>query len=211
MDAKEYEKRFEEAYKKLVEAHSFFFVWRALQKEEYNHYWRGTTNFWGAVNSSLNQSWMLSLAKIYENSSYSKNDEVISIYSLVEHQLDAGRKEKAEKLLEDKKEFLKNISIIRHHLLAHNNAEQKIDRTELFKRFPIKYADIEALFVMTEELFHLLHPEPNHSLSMEGFNEKCEQDVKRVMQKMKFWEDEQLKHFARIKNGEPYSDFPPKS
>jgi hypothetical protein len=211
MDVKEYERRFEKAYSRLVEAHGFFFVWRALQKKEYEEYWKGTANFWNPVISALDQSWMLSLAKIYENSSYSKNDEVISIHSLVEHQPDTKRKEEARKLLEEKKNLLKNIEIVRHHILAHNNAEHKISREEVFKRFPIKYAEIEALFSMTEELFHLLHPEPNHSLSMEGFNEKCETDVKAVMKKMKFWEDELLKHYERIKNGEPYSDFPPKS
>lgn len=210
MTIEEYERRFEKAYSRLVEAHGFFFVWRALQKKEYEEYWKGTENFWKPVISALDQSWMLSLAKIYENSSYSKNDEVISIHSLVEHQPDTKRKDVAKKLLEEKKVLLKRIEIIRNHILAHNNAEHKISREEVFKRFPIKYAEIEDLFAITEELFHLLHPEPNHSLSMEGFNKKCEEDVKSVMKKMKFWEDELLKHHERINSGEPYSGFPPK-
>lgn len=210
MNLKEYNGRFEKAYSHLTEAHGFFFVWKALQKKEYEHYWRGTSNFWTATISALDQSWMLSLARIYENSFYSKNDEVISLYSLVEHQPDTQRKEKAKKLLEEKEDLLKNIGIIRHHILAHNNAEHKITREKLFKRFPIKYSEIESIFAMTEEIFHLLHPEPNHSLSMEGFNEKCGKDVEMVMKRMKFWEDEHLKHVQRIEDGKPYSEFPPK-
>ncbi len=211
MTSKEYEKRFEGAYSLLVEAHSFFFVWRALQKKEYEHYWRGTANFWNAVISSLNHSWMLSLAKIYEESKYSKRDEVISIYSLVEHQADTARKNEAKRLLVKRKGLFKNLKNIRNRLLAHNNAKHRADPKVLFKKYPIKYAEIEALFEMTEELFHLLHPQSNHSLSMEGFNEKCGRDVEVIMKKMKFWEDELLKHHKRLEKGESYSDFPPKS
>lgn len=206
MTAKEYEKRFEDAYSLLVEAHSFFFVWRALQKKKYEPYWKGTSNFWSAVISSLNHSWMLSLAKIYEESKYSKRDEIISIYSLVEHQADTTRKSEAKGLLAKRKGLLKNLKSIRNRLLAHNNAKHRADPKELFRKYPIQYAEIEALFEMTEELFHLLHPEPNHSLSMQGFNEKCEKDVEMVMKKMKFWRDELLKHHAK----KTYSEFPPK-
>jgi hypothetical protein len=210
MDPKEYKRRFEKAYARLVEAHGFFFVWRALQKKEYEPLWKGTANFWGAVIPALDQSWMLALAKIYENSSHSKNDTVISIYSLVEHQADAQRKAAAQKLLDSKEDLLKNIGIVRHHILAHTNAEHKVTREELFKKYPIKYKEIEELFAMTEQLFHLLHPEPNHGLSMEGFNEKCGKDVELVMKKLKYYNDERLKHFEKIKEGMPYTEFPPK-
>jgi hypothetical protein len=211
MDPKEYKRRFENAYSLLVEAHSFFFVWRALQKKAYEPLWKGTANFWGAVIPALDQSWMLALAKIYENSAWSKNDTIISIYSLVEHQADTGRKSKAKQLLAKKKVLLKNLKTVRNRLLAHNNAKHRENPKELFKKYPIKYKEIEELFEMTEQIFHLLHPEPNHGLSMEGFNEKCGKDVELVMKKLKYYNDERLKHFQKMKNGMPFTEFPPKS
>lgn len=211
MDSKEYETRFEKLFREFNEAHLFFFTWRALQKEEYEKHWKQESNFWNAVNSSLNKSWMLALAKIYEESSFSKKDEIISLFSLVNHQIDSGRQKQIKDFLNMNKNLFKNIKIIRDNILAHINAEYKMSREDLFKKFPIKYGEIEKLFEATEELFHLLHPQSNHSLSMEGFNQGCETDVKKIMEKIAFFTNEQRKHFERIENGVPYSEFPPKS
>jgi len=209
MDPKEYQRRFEVLFKRFNEAHLFFFTWRVLQKKEYEKYWKQESNFWNAVHASLNQSWMMSLAKIYEKSSYSKEDTIISIYSLVKYQSDSERKKEVESFLDENKKVLNNIGIIRHHILAHTNAEHKLTRKELFEKFPIKYGEIEKLFEKTEELFHLLHHQSNHSLSMEGFHEECETDVESLMQKLEFFRKAEKKHFEKIKNGESYSDFPP--
>jgi len=209
MNTVEYKQRFEKAYSLLVEAHVFFFVWKGLQKKEYEQYWK-EFNFWNAVIQALDKSWMLSLAKIYEDSAYSEKDEIISIFSLVEHQLDEERKKKAREILENKKEILKNISIIRHNLGAHNNAKYTLNPNDLFKKFPIKYDEIESLFETTVDIFHLLHPEKDHGLTMDQFNEKCVLDVKMIMKKLKYYDDERQKHYEKCKRNEiPYSVFPP--
>lgn len=209
MNADEYKQRFEKAYSLLVEAHAFFFVWKGLQKKEYEQYWK-ELYFWNAVICALDRSWMLSLAKIYENSTYSEKDEIISIYSLVEHQPDEERKKKAKEILENKSEILKNISIIRHNLGAHNNAKHTLAPNDLFKKFPLKSNEIDSLFEMTIDIFHLLHPENDYGLNMDQFNEMCVLDVKMIMKKLKYYDNERQKHYEKCKKGEiPQSVFPP--
>jgi len=209
MNEVEYKQRFEKAYQLLVEAHAFYFTWKGLQKEEYRQYWK-ELSFWNAVICALDRSWMLSLAKIYEKSDYSEKDEIISIYSLVEHQTDEERKKKAKEILENKREVLKNISIIRHNLGAHNNAKYILNPNDLLEKFPIKYDEINSLFEMTIDIFHLLHPENDNGLTMDLFNEECINDTRMIMKKLKYYDNERQRHYEKCKNREiPQSVFPP--
>lgn len=210
MNAQEYNERFEKVYALLVDAHAAFFVWRGLQNKDYEQYWKSTSNFWSTAILSLEKSWLQSLANIYELSRYSEKDSVISIYSLIKHQPSEERRKKAEALLENNKDVISNISRIRDHRLSHNNAKHLLSPKELFEKFPVKFSEVEALLGITEELFHLLHPEDNRGLSMKSFNEKCVKDAELVMKKMRYYDSERKKYLEKVGRQEiPYSEFPP--
>ncbi|MFA5925608.1 MAG: hypothetical protein WC831_01630 [Parcubacteria group bacterium] len=209
MNKPEHKKRFEELFRLFTEAHLCFFVWRGLQKKEYEKYWKRDSNFWNAVIYSLQRTWFQALANIYEDSSYSKKNKVISVYSLVLFQEDEKRRSELENILDSNKVVIENISKLRHHQLSHNNANFLLNPKLMLQKFPIKHGDIERLLQSTEELLRYLHPENNHSFAISGFDEKCEKDSGNIMKKIEYYLKREREHQEEIHSGKkPYSDFP---
>jgi len=69
---KDYKSRFEVLYQLLARTHLCFYVWKGLQKKEYEVLFAKNSNFWSAVLFSLLEGWLQSLANTYEESKYSK-------------------------------------------------------------------------------------------------------------------------------------------
>ncbi len=62
---KQYKEYFEKLYSLLSDAFLTFYVWKGLQGKEYEDIYKENTNFWSATLISLQNSWLISLAKIY--------------------------------------------------------------------------------------------------------------------------------------------------
>ena len=209
MDDKEYKNRFDKLFQLLTRTHLCFYAWKGLQKKEYQPQFDRDKNFWGATMFALEETWLQSLANIYEDSSYSEQDKVISVYSLLKNQKDTKRKSMAEVIVAQNKTILKNVSILRHHQLSHYNANHLLNPKEILKKFPIKYGDIEKLLGITEELLHCLHPDSNHSFSFEGFDKEAERDSTLVMDRIEYYIKQEKKHYDKMKDGNKYVHFPP--
>lgn len=205
----EYKNRFEKLYQLLTRAHLCFYVWKGLKNKGYQPQFDRNKSFWGATMFALEETWLQSLANIYEESSYSKQDRIISVYSLVKNQKDAKRKTTAESIIAKNKIVLKNVSILRNHQLSHYNANHLMNPEDMLKKYPIKYGDIEKLLGITEELLHCLHPDSNHGFSFEGFDKESERDSTLVMDRIDYYLKQEKKHYDKMRGGGVYIKFPP--
>lgn len=209
MTEKEYKNRFDKLFQLLTRAHLCFYVWKGLQNKDYQTQFNRYKNFFGATMFALEEAWLQSLANIYEYSSYSKKDEIISVYSLIENQKDIERKNKAEILISENKTILNSFSVLRNNQLSHYNADHLSNPSEKLRKFPIKYGDVEKLLGATEELLHCLHPDNNHSFAMEGFNKGAEKDSMLIMKAIDYYLKQEKIHYDKLKEGNEFIQFPP--
>ncbi len=200
MDNKEYKNRFEKLYQFLTRAHLCFYVWKGLQDKAYQPQFDRDKNFWGATMFSLEETWLQALANIFENSKYSEQDKIISVYSLIANQKDIKRKARAEEIIAENGDTLKNLAVLRHHQLSHYNAQHLLNPGDILKKFPIKYGAVEKILGITEELLHCLHPENTHSYSLDGFNEESEKDSKRVMERIDYFLRQEKRHYDKLRS-----------
>lgn len=200
MEDEEYKNRFEKLYQSLTRAHLFFYVWKGLQNKAYQPQFDKDKNFWVATMFSLEEAWLQALSNIFENSKYSEQSKVISVYSLIDNQKDVKRKARAEEIIAENGDTLKNLAILRHHQLSHYNAQHLLNPGDILKKFPIKYGAVEKILGITEELLHCLHPESIHSYSFDGFNEESERSSKLVMKRIGHFLKEEKKHYDKLRS-----------
>ncbi len=134
-DLTEHEKETNVLHELLKQAHYVFYVWKALQNEKYNSIYATNHFFWRATLDSLQNEWLMLLAKVYENSSHSKSGKVLSVYYLLDKQKDSIRAQKAKVILDEHKETIENICILRSNRLAHTNQTHD-GLTKTSKRLP---------------------------------------------------------------------------
>lgn len=183
-------------------AHLYFYVWKYLQKEEYDKHFKYNNIFWSATLSSLHYSWLSALSKLYEKSTYSKTNKVISVFSLVESQLDKKRKNMVENYLLKHSNTIKNLKIRRDNEFAHNNKEHLLNPKNIESKNPIKYKDVEALLDDTPDILSNLHPDSNVRYSYFGFKKNCQDGVEYFMKQLDFFFNEKEKHKEKFIKGE---------
>ena len=211
MSEKEYKERFKILYELLIDAHLYFYTWKGLiQDKGHEKYWERNENFWNTIIRSIRNSFLQAIANIYEDSSFSKKGKVISVYSLASRQRDKKRKEKVKSLLSSNRKIIENVSVVRSNQLSHINAKHFQNPRKLFRKFPIKFKEIENLLGLTDEVLHLLCYDDNHNFDFEILEDSCERDSTRIMVKIKYYTEEEKKHYERVRSGKtPYSNFPP--
>jgi len=130
---------------------SQFYLWRWLQNKEnteiYNKFWY----FWWVVIPSLQQSFLLSLAKTFD-----KDNKTFSIYSYIRRISSQDKKDSINIELESPKykEKIKSLKWWRDKYLAHREENFVFSKDELNNRYPIVYWDIEDLLSF---LFRILN------------------------------------------------------
>ncbi len=204
-----YREKFDKITNLLLAAYLTFYVWKALQKEENNDVFTGS-EFWTVVIPALQHEWFIGLARLYEDSNYSKRGTVLSVYSLIPEHPDKERAKQAEDFLEKNAATLNSINRVRDHEHAHNNTTHLLKPGELFKRFPLKYHEIEELFEFTDKLLSILNPEEGHSWVVSHLREDAERDTEDVISGLRYFKTQRTKHRERYARGETDDHtFPP--
>ncbi|MDO8452831.1 MAG: hypothetical protein Q7S79_03715 [bacterium] len=181
----EYKSRFDKLYGFFTTAYLTFSTWQGLQDESYNELFEENPNFWNATLFSLQNTFLASLARIYEKSSFSKKDKVISVYALVPSQKDAKRRSEAMQLLQKHAKIIKAVKALRDNQLFHNNAKHLLDPSKIHKKFPMTNGEIEELIESSGKLLSLLNPETYHEYLYQDFAEGCRQDSRSVVEKIR--------------------------
>lgn len=182
--------------------HLYFYVWKHLQKEEYNKHFKYNNIFWFATLHALHYSWLSSLSKLYEDSNYSKTNKVISVFSLMKNQPDQAKKDIIKNYLLKHSNTIKNLKTRRDNEFFHNNKEHLLNPKNIESKKPIKYKEIEALLNDTPSILSNLHPDSNVGYSYFGFEKNCQDSVKYFMKQLDFFFNEKEKHTEKFKKGE---------
>jgi len=205
MSQKKYKDCFEKLYSLFTEAYLTFYVWKGLQEKEFEQIFRENNNFWSAILFALENTWLTSLAKLYEESNYSKRSTIISVYSLVPHQADAMRGKQARDSLKQHEGTIQNVRILRNNQLAHNNTEHLLNPKNILRKYPIKYTQVEELMEISVYLLSYLHPDTGHGYSFEGFAEGCQRDAKSMITKLEYFSKKKAEHRDKFLRGEVHS------
>jgi hypothetical protein len=205
-----YEDKFKQLQNLLLGAYETFYVWKALQKEEYNELFPVSNAFWVVTLPALQHEWFMGLARLFEDSSYSKSGAVVSVYSLIQEHPLKERTEIANDFLNKNKVVINNIARIRDYRHAHNNADFLINSKDFEKRFPIKYGEIEDIFEFTDKMLGILHPEDGHGYSLDHMKEEAERHTSDVMVGLKYFyqkREEYRRNWITTRQGK--YEFPP--
>lgn len=189
-----YKQKFEQLQHQLLGAYETFYVWKALQNEKYNELYRINNDFWSAVIPALQHEWFIGLARLFEDSKYTKSGTVISVYSLIQDHPNNERAAEAIEFLDKNQKVINNIARIRDHRHAHNNAHFLINPKDFETRFSIKYAELEDVFEFSDKLLGLLHPEDGHGYTLAYMKEGAERDSKDVMDALRYFNDIRKQH-----------------
>lgn len=201
MKENEYKKRFEKLYNRITEAIVVFNVWKGLQNKEFEPTFKKNNNFWLAVLRSLEDNYLTLLAKIFEKSKYSEQNKIISVYSVIKYQSDTERAAKARLILDKNQKVIKNIQILRHNKLAHDNASFAFNPSIVLEKFPIKYGEIEDLLKISNELLSALNPDSGHGYLFDTLTEDSQNDSRDIIKKLKYYSKRQKIHFDNLKKG----------
>ncbi|OHA91932.1 MAG: hypothetical protein A3J09_00290 [Candidatus Zambryskibacteria bacterium RIFCSPLOWO2_02_FULL_51_21] len=210
MDKAEYKDRFDKLYSNLLGACATFYVWKGLQEKSYETTYSRAIYFWSATLLALQNEWLLSLAKCFEESSFSKNNKVISVYALIKHHPDFARAKKLDDFLNKHKKVIGPISRLRDNQLAHLNAKHLKNPAKLLKKFPIDYGEVEDLLNDFPNLISLLNPEPGIGYGLDNYIKVPVYEAKHVMTQIQYFNQLEKEHLDRFVTGEiDDPNFPP--
>lgn len=204
-----YKQKFEQLQHLLLGAYETFYVWKALQNEKYNELYKINNGFWSAVIPALQHEWFIALARLFENSKYSKSGSVISVYSLIHEHPNKERAAQASDFLHKNKKVIQNISRIRDHRYAHNNANFLVNPKEFEARFSIKYAELEDMFEFSDKLLGLLHPEDGHGYTLDHMKKEAERDTKDAIDGLEYFNAKRKEHREKWRQEGGDRTFPP--
>jgi len=163
---------------------SAYFVWINLQKEEYNNLYKKDKYFWGIVLVSLQTEFLLGLTKIFEKR---KSNDVLSMHYLLTFLSEEDRK-KIKSEISKLEPVIKHLTIWRQNFLAHHNIFFTHHPQELFKKFPIKNSELEALVDLSKETLAMIHSaatKEKHGYMFDAFKEGSQTDTENIMKKLK--------------------------
>lgn len=202
MNAKEYKDRFDRLYSNLLGACDTFYSWKGLQNKDHEPIYDQAKYFWSAILIALQNEWLLSLARCFEDSRYSERDDVISVRALLKHHPDPMRAQKVKEFLKRHEKVIVHISRLRDYQLAHLNAEHLATPGKLLQKFPIVYGEVEALLVDFPELFSLLNPDPGIGYVLDNYTKEPEREAKYTMTKIQYFDKKRKEHVDRFVSGE---------
>ncbi len=207
-----YEDKFKQLQHQLLSAYETYYVWKTLQREEYNAVYKLNNGFWSAVLPALQHEWFMGLARIFECSSYSKSGKIISVHSLIETHPNATRAQKATDFLDTNSTVLFNIDRIRDLRYAHNNASYLTNTKVFGSRFEIKYTEIEEVFEFTDKMLGILHPEEDNGYSLDHLKKEAEFHTKDVLTGLKYFNEKRTEYRNNWQaNLQQQYEFPPKN
>lgn len=179
-----------------------FYVWRSLQKAEYNETYNKNKYFWGITIISLQLKWLLGIAMLFEEPKEGK--EVISIPFLLGFIPEGEVKEEIKKEIEKQKPILKNLWKWRCKILAHQDVVVAENIKDFYKEYPIKGGEPEEILDSAQKILGMIKSTTvshSESYSFKIFKEESELDAERVIKELKYFFQEEKKHYEKIRKG----------
>lgn len=188
-----------------------FYLWRSLQKSEYSEIYNKNKYFWGIVISSLQSSWLLGIAMLFEEPK--KGKEVISIPFLLEFINEEKDKEEIKEEVKKKKLVLDNLWEWRCKILAHQDVEVAENIKDFYKKYPVKGEDVENLLASLQNILGMIKSTTvSHSetYSFKLIKEEAERDAEQVIKELRYFFQEKAKNMEKFRKGEINNPiFPP--
>jgi len=211
MDKNDFDNYITKVRNNVSNIHNGFYVWRGLNKKEYNETYNKNKYFWGIVLSSLRLDWLLGIAKIFEEPK--ENKEVISIPFLLKFVPEGDKKEKIKKEIDKQKPILGNLWEWRCKILAHHDKVVADNQKDFYEEYSIKGGDIENLLISIKDILGLIKSSMlDHSevYSFKIFQEESERDDEQIIKKLEYFDQERKKHMEKFIKGEVDNlNFPP--
>lgn len=158
-----------------------FNVWKTLQNSDYNEIYNRNKYFWGAIINSLQNDFLLSLVKIFEDR---KEKDVLSIYYLLNLLPEGLAKEEIKEKINNRNSVIQNLIVWRNNILAHQNIYFTHNPKEIFEKFPIKNNEIEKLMELLGETLGMIKSlvaNRGEVYSFRLIKEESERDVKNII------------------------------
>jgi len=162
-----------------------FYLWRSLQKSEYNNVYNRNKYFWGIIMSSLQDAWLLGIAKLFEEN---KKEEVISIPFLLRFIPKGKEKEEIKEKIDSQKTIVDNLWKWRCKILAHQDKIVANNLPDFYKQYPIKGIDIENLLVAVKEILGMIKSsvvDHAESYDFRVFIEESKRDLDDIISKLR--------------------------
>lgn len=211
MDEKDFENYIAKVRNNITNIHNGFYIWRGLNKKEYNEIYNENKYFWGIVLASLQLDWLLGIAKIFEEPREGK--EVISIPFLLKYIPEGEKKEKINKEIDKQKPILDNLWKWRCKILAHQDKVVADNPADFYKEYPIKGGEIENLLVSIKDILGLIHSsifDRSEVYTFKLIEEESERDYQQIIKKLGYFTQERKKHMDKFRRGEVNDPhFPP--
>ena len=145
------EKCFENFHNLVYSITNNFFIWKYLQNSDNNSWFNVRSRFWWPVITNLQKEFLLELANVFDN-----DKRVFTIHSYLDF-LSTKRKAAYKQTLERPlyKRLIKNLMARRWNYSAHRNEYFLNNLSELTKKFPIKYWEIERLLMFLVKVMNV--------------------------------------------------------
>lgn len=188
-----------------------FYLWKNLQKAEHNETYNRNKYFWGITLSSLQLSWLLGIAKLFERSR--EEQEVISIPFLLKFISEGEEKEKIKEEIENQRPVLENLWKWRCKILAHQDKVVAENIKDFYKEYPIKGGQVENLLISIKDILGMIKSitvDHSESYSFKIFTEESGKGAEQVIEQLKYFFQEKKKHMEKFRKGESDNPhFPP--
>jgi len=213
MDNKEFDNYIAKVRNNISNIYNAFYLWKNLQKGEYNEIYNKNKYFWGITLSSLQLNWLLGIAKLFEESK--EEQEVISIPFLLKFIPDGESKEAIKRKIEEQESVLKNLWKWRCKILAHQDKVVAENIKDFYKKYPIKGANVENLLASIQNILGMIKSatvDHSESYDFRIFKEESERDAEQIIKQLQYFFQERKKHMEKFRKGEIHDPhFPPKS
>jgi hypothetical protein len=205
-----YAEKFKLLQDHLLAAFQTFEFWKTLQNPENQTVYNKNPAFWNTVFRSMQESWFMGLARIFEDSQYSESGKVLSVFGLVEEHPNQVRAQEARNFISENSAAIANINRIRDHHYAHNNTKHLADPSVLMERFPLKNEEIIKIFHFSDKLLSLLHPDDGNGYVLDHIQDEARRDANDVVAGLKYFNEKRDAHFEDTLNGKGFDfKFPP--
>ena len=195
------EKDFERNVRKVTDYISSvfndFYVWKSLQKKEYNEIYKENTYFWNATLPSLQFSYLMGLAKLFDKR---KQKDVLSIYYLIDLIQEKNEKNKIKEEIHKYQSSIKNLVIWRNKILAHCSVFFAHNSRKLFERFPIKGEELENLMNLLEKVLGTIdsaRTKIGQRYDFRIIKEGSQRDAENIIKKIKECRKREAKEFKK--------------
>lgn len=180
-----------------------FYVWKSLQRKEYNEIYKENIYFWNATLPSLQFSSLMGLAKLFDKR---KQKDVLSIYYLIDLIQEKNEKNKIKEEIGKHQSSIKNLVIWRSNILVHYSIFFAHDSRKLFKKFPIKGEELENLMNLLERVLGMIESartKTGQTYTFKIIKEGSQKDAENIMKKIEGGckrEEEEFKKKFSISN-----------